>query len=119
MIVEEVVYTTQPRDLCSAGDTPVWDQLLECRKHSMKKHQCLPLGTSLTLPFLWVVTKSPLGNAALDPALLPPFLAPQIILLMSQSTAPLQAPLVVMGLDVQSLRQNMGTAALLLIPGTT
>ena len=68
----------------------------------MQKHQCLPLGTSPILPFLRVAVESTLGNIALDLALISPFLALPIILLMSWSAAPLQAPLVAMRLDLQS-----------------
>ena len=117
-MAEEVVYVAQPRDLRLAGDTPIRDQFLEHRKHSMQKHQCLPLGTSPILPFLRVAAESPLGNIAPDPALISPFLAPPIILLMSRSAAPLQAPLVAMKLDLQSLRQDLKAVVLLLTLGT-
>ena len=40
-----------------------------------------------------------LGNTTLGLALSSPFPTPQMILSMSQSAAPLQAPLVAMGLD--------------------
>ena len=114
MIAKEVVQAAQPQDLRSAGDTPIQDQFLKLRKHPMQKHQCLPLGTPSTLPFLRVATKRPLGNTAPNPTLLSPFLAPLIILLKYQSATPLQAPLISMRLDIQSPRQDLKAAALLL-----
>ena len=77
----------------------------------MQKHQCLPLGTSPTLPFPWVVTVSLPRNITPCPTLLSPFPTPQMILLMSRSATPLQAPLVAIGLDPQSPRKELKTTA--------
>ena len=89
----------QPQDLRSTGDMPTRDQFLECHKHYMQKYQYLSLGTSPSLSFSWAATVSLLGNTTLGLALSSPFPTPQMILSMSQSAAPLQAPLVAMGLD--------------------
>ena len=62
---------------------------MEGHKHYMQKHKYLSLGTSPSLSFPWAVTVSLLGNIALGPVLSSPFPTPKMILVMSQSAAPL------------------------------